>query len=267
MKLMKETENILETVREVSGKGVKFIHKPDMIGAYGSVKVARKNMPEHIMYYRLEEYINWATAHECGHIIRLFSVPVEDRKIPMASMENRSIGAKQLEYDILKLLQFIPEEGVMEHFKLWFDNTISWLTNMPIDVKIEKWIYDNYEELRSEQKISSDRIMEESASCLIDRYKQITPKKVHNAVVCLNYAFAVCIDSILGTDYTDVYDAVFDDFGECALKVVNIVLQEDKGHKGDIENINRIAELLGIREWYTWTGFEDIPTGYSSTSV
>lgn len=263
MKLMKSTEDILEIVKKLSGKGVKFIHKPDMMGAYGSIKVARKNMPEHIMYYKLEEGINWAIAHECGHVIRMFGVPVEDRKIPMASRENRYIGAKELEADILKLSNFIPVEGLTELFKLWFDGTIQWLTSMPIDVQIEKWIYENYSEIRNEQKVSLDRIMEESALCINVEYKQITPKKVYRTMVCLNYAYAICIDSILGTDYTNPYDVVFDEFGECALNTVNIALQEDKGYKQDIKNINQIAEMLNIRKWYSWTDFENIPADYT----
>ena len=264
MRLLKTSEDILENIKRITGKSVKFIHKPDMMNAYGQLKVARKNMPEHLVYYRLEEGINWTVVHECGHIIRLFGAHIEDRKIPMSSLENRVAGAKQLSNEILTLAKFIPDEDVLEYFNLWFLGVIEWLTSMPQDVQIEKWIYDNYVEIRNEQRILLDRIMMEGALCL---NKQMTPEIVYETMVCLNYAFAVCIDSILGTDYTNPYDAVYDRFGECALGIVNIVLQEDKGYKQDIENIDKIAELLGIRSWYSWTDFENIPIDYTSTGL
>ena len=37
---------------------------------------------------------------------------------------------------------------------------------------------------------------------------------------------------------------------------------EDKGLVGDISIANEWAEILQIRDWFTWGDFEDIPSGY-----
>lgn len=252
---MKSSKEILETVKKITGKGVRLEHEPGLVGAYGHIRIARKDMSEHILYYRLEKYINYTIAHECDHIIRMFNVRPEYRKLPCSTVENRRTGITQLETDIIKLSAKVPEKVFLQIVKSWYDGTIGWLESMPIDVKIEKWIYDNCPEIREEQQEETDIIMKEGATCTNRFYKQNNPKKVCDAMISLGYAYAICIDSILGTNYSNDYDKVFDEFGERVLKIVKIILSEDKGYEQDINNVDQIAKLLGLDKWYSWTEF------------
>lgn len=269
LELLKSTQDIMEIAKHISGKGFKFIHKPDMQGAYGRLKAARKNMPEHLFFYKsAEKGFDWSIAHECGHIIRLFSVDEKDRKIPKSTQENRNIAIKQIANDLEFLSQFIPIDILGKEFDIWYNGTIEWLTNMTIDVRIEKWIYDNFSELRNSQKIMIDKMMEESSAVLIPDYRYITPKKIFQAMICLNYSFAICMDHVLGENYSTPYDlAVLVEYGEDVIKLTDLVLQEDKGYKQDIEIIDECAKILGIRDWYEWTDFENIPLDYVSQGV
>lgn len=121
-----------------------------MQGAYVRLKAARKNMPEHLIFYKsAEKGFDWMVAHECGHIIRLFSADEKDRKSSKSTQENRNIAIRQIENDLVFLSQFTPIDILVKQFDLWYNGTIEWLTNMPIDARIEKWLYDNFAELRN----------------------------------------------------------------------------------------------------------------------
>ena len=66
---------IFDEVKSLTGKGVKLIEKGDL-DTYASIKIARKSMPDHLMYYKPEHtgIINHLLAHECGHILRIYGV-------------------------------------------------------------------------------------------------------------------------------------------------------------------------------------------------
>lgn len=110
--------------------------------------------------------------------------------------------------------------------------------------------------------------MQEASAVLLPDYMEMTPKKIFQAQICLNYSFAICLDHIIGKNYSAPYDLeVIVEYGECAIKLTDFVLQEDKGYKQDIEIIDKCAKVLGIREWYEWTDFENIPPDYTSQGV
>ncbi len=269
MQLMKSTLDILNIAKHISGKGFKLIYKPDIQGAYGMTKPARKNMPEHLLFYRSTgKGLDWTIAHECGHIIRLFSVDEKDRKIPKSTKERRIATVMQIAGELSFLSQFIPPDILIKNIDIWYDGTIGWLTNMPTDIRIEKWLYDNFPELRSDQEFMLDIIMDEASAVLFPEYREMTPKIFLKAQTCLNYSFAICMDNIFGKNYSAPYDfEVLVEFGECAIELTNIILQEDKGYKQDIEIIDKCAQILEIEEMFEWTDFEDIPPDYLTRGI
>ena len=74
---------VLEEVKNVTGKGIEFIVK-DNLTTYAALKMARKDMPSHLIYYKKEhdEIINHLIVHECGHLFRIFKCPENQRLIP-----------------------------------------------------------------------------------------------------------------------------------------------------------------------------------------
>ena len=76
----------------------------------------------------------------------------------------------------------------------------------------------------------------------------------------MNYSFYKILDRFIGTSFFSAFDgSECADLGETLFECIGI---EDGGLIGDIALVDRWAEILGVSEWFTWGGFEDVPEGY-----
>lgn len=262
LKLAKSTQDILNLVSDITHKPFEFIHKPDL-PTMAIVKMARASMPAHIIYYRTSGggIMDHLIAHECGHIYRMWSVPSEYRKVPAASEENRQLAMKQIEGDLVRLAKVIPPDQIKMYFGIWFDGIIKQVTSMPVDMRIEKWIYEKYPELRKVQIVSLDKQIRENTQSLSKKVIEFTPKKIYDANNYMNYSFARYMESLTGKKYTAPYRST--PYIGLGGKLAELVLNsEDNGYRQDIEIINQWTDMLGLQGWHYWTDFEDVPSGY-----
>lgn len=262
LKLLNSTQEILDLISDLTGKSFELIHKPDL-PTLAMVKVARENMPFHLIYYKniSSGNIDHLIAHECGHIQRMMSVPIECRKIPASNLGNRQIAATKIENELFSLSNDIPIEKMSSLFEIWFNGLIKELTNFPVDMRIEKWIYDDYPDLRKAQKITIDKQMRENVHALSQDIKNITPTFIYDTANRMNYAFASFMECLIGKKYTTPYKRT--NYPEVGAKLVKFLNEtKDGGYKQDIEIINKWSNLLGLTDWFYWTDFEDIPLNY-----
>jgi hypothetical protein len=262
LKLLRSTQDILELITEKTRKPFSFIKKPDL-PTLGSIKIARKSMTSHIIYYRDENngILDHLIAHECGHIYRLWGVPPEDRKMVSSRYENKRLAMDQIAYELLKLSKIIPVEKLNKVSDMWFSAMITQVTNIPVDMRIEKWIFDDYPELRKSQEVSIDRQMKEGAAVLSKRIQDLTPKKIYDASNHTNCSFAIAMEKLLRKKYTAPYrNTPFIDLG---IELADLVIKsDDKGFNQDIQIIEQWTVMLGLKGWYEWIDFEDIPLNY-----
>lgn len=262
LKLLNSTQEILNLITDLTGKSFEFIHKPDL-PTLAMVKIARENMPLHLIYYKniSPGNIDHLIAHECGHIYRMMSVPSEYRKVPASNMENRQIAMTKIENELFKLSKDIPIEKMSSLFELWFNGIIKQLTNYPVDMRIEQWIYDNYPELRKAQRITVDKQIRENVQALSEKIKKISPAFIYDTSNTMNYAFASFMESLIEKKYTTPYKRT--EYPEVGAKLVKFLIKtKDEGYKQDIEIINKWSNLLGLSEWFYWTDFENVPIDY-----
>jgi len=106
--LIEPVKSILSDVEAATGKPLKFVEKDDM-DSFAAVKIARRSMPAHIIFYRRQHdaIINHLVAHECGHILRMFGVPEEKRLIPAKSRDDRAV-LQEIEGDLKRISKMIP---------------------------------------------------------------------------------------------------------------------------------------------------------------
>lgn len=264
IELFKATQDIIDITEKVSGKEIELIYNPKMT-AYCAVKQARKNMPKHLIYYNEKSMgmMNALVSHECGHIKRIFSLDESDRKIRAANGNNIAIAYSQCEKDLRTMRRFVSGD-INRHWNYIFSRMVTWLTNMPIDVRIEKWIYEfGNDELRNAQERWLDKQITNDVKIGFGaNFKRAEPKIIYDATIILNYSYALCIDSILGKDYSDKYEKVFDKYGEKAIELVGIIFNDEMNDK---DVTDRCTEILGLRDWYIWTDFENVPSDYGST--
>lgn len=141
---------------------------------------------------------------------------------------------------------------------------IKQLTNFPSDIMIEKWIYDEYAELRSYQAQSIKKQYDEAVLSRSFEVEKMTPKKILNASNGMNCAFF----RILGMHFNSNYQSNRFDrspYSKIGEKLIALQKGQQDNYRGDIETINKWAEVLNLSNWFAWKNFEDIPANYLNT--
>ena len=136
--LIESVRSILDKVKEVTGKDFRFIEKEDLPARAG-VRVARLEMPEHIVVHQSKGDLNHLIAHECGHILRIFSVPPERRKVPVTNKDTRRVALGQQLAEIERICARSKFDRAAQMINLWYDGNVRQVTNQPVDTMIEKW--------------------------------------------------------------------------------------------------------------------------------
>ena len=254
---------IFEEVKSLTGKDVKLIETTDL-GVYAFVKIARRKMSEHLMYYKPEHsgIMNHLIAHECGHILRIYGVEPQSRKVPFTNNQLKSQALKEIEPEVQKLSQTIAFDGLVQIVDMWYTGTIRQLTSYPSDIMIEKWIYDEYPELRPYQSESIKKQYDEAVQGLSSRVDRMTPRKILQASNSMNYAFFHILEAHFGVNY---YLGRYQRSSYASLGKELMRLQQGSANSyaADIDIINRWAGAIGCSHWFSWRDFEDVPADYS----
>ena len=264
LELIPPLKAIIQKVEDLTQKKIEFLEKNDLT-TYAAVKMARRNMKSHLIFHKKEhsDLIWHLIAHECGHILRMYAVPEEKRLIPASDQETKTIAFTEMEDDIKKMSTQLPVERLAQILNLWFTGTIRQVTNFPPDIMIEKWLYDDYPELRPYQLESIKKQHSEAIVGLKEDVRNLTPSKIYNASNIMNYAFFRIIGFHFQTNFLGPYNqTTFVRKGKdlAAYTVANYV----NDYEGDINMINYWADYFNLAKWFRWVGFEDIPADYLS---
>ena len=156
------------------------------------------------MYYKREHtgIVNHLIAHECAHILRIYGVGPESRLIPFTNDELKLKALKDIEPEIQQLSQMIPFERLGQIANMWYAGMIKQLTNYPSDIMIEKWIYDEYPDLRPCQSQYMKKQYGEAVQALSSQVERMTPRKILKASNGMNYAFFIYLEHISRTTIT-----------------------------------------------------------------
>jgi hypothetical protein len=256
---------VLEEVKNLTGKGIVFIPKDDL-STYAALKMARKNMPSHLIFFKREhdEIINHLIVHECGHLFRIFKCPENRRLMPYSDQQTRRKALKQIESEIMALTSFLSEDKIAQVINLWYDGLIRQVTNFPPDIMIEKWIHDQYPALRPLQLKSLKKQHAESIAGMTETVRRITPPTILFASNVMNYAFFRILGLHIGQNFVREYSAT--SYLSKGKELASITEKDyEDSHEGDNLMINKWAAFLYISEWFQWQGFEDIPPDYVQT--
>jgi len=257
LSLIAPVHEILEKVRQATSKEIQFIEREDL-PTYAALRMARADMPSHIILVKREhdEIINHLIAHECGHVLRVFGVPEEKRLIARTNDRIKLNALSQIEGEIQALSAVLPFERLAQMVNLWYDGTFRQVTNFPTDIMIEKWLYDNYPELREYQLASIRKQQEEALLGLAGETVRISPQTFINLSNIMNYAFFRILGFHFGTNFVKPFANM--NYLEKGKKLA--FLTEEgyvDSHEGDIEMANQWAQFLGISNWFEWARFEN----------
>jgi len=256
---------IFAQVKSSTGKDIKLIENKDL-NVYAFVKIARKSMTHHLMYYKPEHtgIINHLIAHECGHILRIHTVEPENRLVPFTNDQVKLKALKDIEPEIRRLSQTLAFEGLAQIVNLWYAGTVRQLTSYPSDIMIEKWLYDEYPDLRPYQSKSIKKQYDEAVQGLSSRVEKMTPHKILQASNSMNYAFFHILEAHFKDNYhLGRYDRSA--YASTGKKLTIFQQESENNYKGDTHVANKWAEALQCSHWFSWRDFEDVPENYLNT--
>jgi hypothetical protein len=231
--LMPSTRRIIEETAELTGKQFRFT-PVDKLNTHAKVKIARKTMKEHLVYYRsdCDESVN--------HLLAMKQSVAGD-----PALEKIGLPPAQLE----------------ELLRIWHGGIVSQLTNQPVDIMIEKWLYADYPDLRDIQKQSLRSQWNEALKGLADNVRRTTPGLVYDSSNLMNYAFFRHLGLAFGENYLKPYNNThYVDRGKALAALLDTV--PDNTFSGDLKKIAAWTDYLGLNGWFNWIDFEKIPKGY-----
>ena len=253
---------VLEEVKRLTGKGIEFIEKEDL-PTYAALQMARKNMPSHLIFYKKkhDEIINHLIVHECGHLLRTFKCPENQRLIPYSDQGIKYDALKKIEHEIAYLAKILSEDQIEHIIDLLYNGLIRQLTNFPPDIMIEKWIYDRFPMLRALQLESIKKQHAEAVSGLTESVRKITPSAILFASNVMNYVFFRILGLHIGQNFARQYSSTIY-IGKGKELAAMTEKEHADSHEGDNIMIGKWASFLNISDWFKWRGFEDVPPDY-----
>jgi len=252
LRLLDPVREILKVVEEMTDRKVDFVEKSDL-SVSAELKVAEKDEQTHRLFYRPThtEEINYLVAHQCGHVLRLFGAEKGKRFIPVANRKTMMGYLLEMDEDLKRLSLVFGPEKVKKLVFLWYEGVVFQVTRMPPDIMIDKWLYDEYPELRAIQLASLERQRRAAILGLSEDMRKITPAKVYYASNVMNYAYFKVLEDHFRLDFVAPYHkTVFLYDGQSLVRVTEQGLGNN--HEGDRAMINEWARLLQLTGWFEW---------------
>ena len=247
-----DVQDILRQTEEVSGRRIRVVRDPSLT-TWAAVRVARSEAAAHTIRYapRREAHLDYLIVHECGHLMRLWSVPPEERMVPAIGKEQRAIAQHRLRQEVPPFIRYLPQAAQRSLLGLWHEGIVRQVSTYPADVRIEEWIFEQFPEMRGTQRAALVRHLEENELVLVPRVESVSAKTVYRASVAMNCAFAQFAAALLREP--SLFGPYTDQAREKARKLFWELHSERRpGHSGDVAVSNRWSEVLGLSGWFRW---------------
>jgi hypothetical protein len=250
--LMPETEDALQRACAVSHKGI-YVYADATLPAAARVRFAEADEPMHRISYRPDQspFVDYLIAHEAGHIVRVFSAPQEERKVPTASVSDYGAALRRNARGLRRRLASGAPAAVIEAaaYELYLD-AVSALTNGPPDARIERSLYRDYPGLRPLQQEALQGATAAAYDALLPKV-EVAPRGLLRTAATLIYALAQEPSEVMVRDYAEPFREWADRRQARQLRTILADIG-DQGHCGDTATTNEWARYLGIEDWFGW---------------
>lgn len=249
--------NIAKEVEHVSGKPVNVQPTPGL-DVRARLRMARSGMPHHIVLFNPMErpHLSHLLAHEFARILRTFETPAEERRIPVSTADT----LRRARDEIQPQSDSVPVASRDRIVDAWINGLVMQVTSQPIDVRVERWLSEHYAGLR-EQQVRSLRA--ETGAIIASISPEIagaTAPGIFRRSKAMNYAYLKHIGEIMGRSFEHHFR------GAPEVVALGQRLSDVFARRAlsDQDVVARWADMLGIDDWFTWVGFEDVPASYGS---
>ncbi|MFA5874619.1 MAG: hypothetical protein WC832_11705 [Anaerolineales bacterium] len=258
MKLREVTRKVISALEEKSGYLVNVTEEP-ALPTLATIRIARGNIPAHILSYRpgaKNESPDFAICWQCAFALRMYECPQDQRYLIAGNPEgDRAIDA------ILKapngIVQKYPlDKAQLEAFKQQLlSGLITHLRSVPIGLRVSETLTVDYPELLELETMHVEKELAIAKESLSARVREMMPAEIYNPTHTINAAYALFWAARL--EKPEVVNPFhldgFDGYGQQLLNIYESV-PGDPAH--DYELIDRWADHLKIRSWYSWLPYQ-----------
>ena len=252
------TQKFISTLEEKSGYMVQVIEEPNL-PTLSSIRIAHSELPAHILMYKpvaKNEAPDYAICFQCALAIRMFDCPPEKRfQIGSNPKGDQAMDA------ILN-----SRNGVVERYQLsvlqaeslkaqLLGGLITHLRSVPLGLRISETLTLDNPELIDLEVAHVEKELNLGIEGLSQRVRESMPVEIYNLSHYINAAHAIFWGRHLEKpEIVNGYHlAGFDVHGQ---KLLNIYESIPNDPSYDYELIDRWAEYLQIRDWYTWVPYQ-----------
>jgi hypothetical protein len=258
LKIREVTRKVIAALEEKSGYIVTVREEP-ALPTLATIRIARAGIPAHILSYKpvaKDETPDFAICWQCALAMRMYECP-PDQRFLIGSNPN---GDKALDVvlgatrGIVQKLRLNKEQ--LGSFKeLLLSGLITHLRSVPIGLRVSETLTLDYPELLELEALHVEKELAIGKESLSARVKETMPAEIYNPSQYINASYALFWSVRLEKPVVvnPFHLAGYDRYGQQLLKIYESV-PSDPSH--DYELIDRWAEYLKIRSWYSWLPYQ-----------
>jgi hypothetical protein len=255
MNLSETTRKVLHLVEERSGIPVHVEADPNLPGTLlAKVIMARGSLALHQVFYRPNGSAppDYLICSQAAFILRLFSTPPEKR-FDFASARTGRLAVEKLVKDH-PVSRLLPAEQLPKYCDMLRDGLLSHLRSIPVGMRVEKWLAENFSELASLQKQAVLRQVQDSVATLATQHRDTAPKLIYDATQSISAAYAAFWANRFQQHQLALpfKAAGYLDAGLALLKTWE---ELPDAPENDRLIVDRWAEKLGVAGWYQWVPY------------
>lgn len=221
--------------------------------ANGRGRVALRYDPGHA------QELPYLAAHECGHLIRMYSVPPESRLMPVTTPQQHRKAIYDSAMGIERLSRLgMPDFAISEMIDFLHQGIVRQVTNFPADFRIERWLREKYPGLQEFQEPALRRQHVEQLKTIEPEVKEMTSQLMFYATNFMNAAYGRYMARLFQNRqlFTPYRRTEFADRGKTMAD--GIWDSEDRGYFSDVADAQRWADDLGIGGWFEWRRLDEV---------
>ncbi len=258
MKLREITKQQIALLEEKSGCPVHVMENA-RLSTMSEIKIARGNLAAHILSYKpglKTESPDYAIIFQCALAIRLFDCPPDDRKlIGISPSGSESLEAILIRPNGIAEKHQLSDANLDSFINQLLHGLITHLRSVPLGLRISEKLSLDYPELLDLESTQVEKELHLNKESLTESIREVMPQEVFDPTQSINAAFAAFWAGRLEKpEIINPYRlAGFESQGRELLKIYEEIPNDPIN---DCELIDRWADYLQIRDWYTWLPYQ-----------
>ncbi|MFN9135034.1 MAG: hypothetical protein ACK5YE_04290, partial [Planctomyces sp.] len=185
-------DSLRRSVEIESGKPL-VVFKDPAVSGHGSVRVATPDAAMHVLRYppSADVQLPYLTAFHCGMLLRSLRAESPQRFDLVSTAAMRTETQQLIQAHLKTSGADVPESLIPNLCSQLGDGLGIQLRSMPIAIRVDHWLWQQYPSLQELQRTNVSRQLQESMQTLGPSVRALVPLRMLNANLAMNCAFAM----------------------------------------------------------------------------